>query len=102
MSNPSKTLEAILKLIDRDVKAIKKDQVTKDAVTKKTKITKLDPADALTLSRYATTLSNISDEQDKSKEKEKQKLDKLTTEQLIELYKQGEKPKKEDPTDEPI
>lgn len=75
-SNPSATLDNILALIDRDVKKIQKESADKQ----------LSPQDALTLSRYASTLDTIVERTDKEKAKEKKGLDKLPTEELIKMY----------------
>jgi len=76
MADAGKILNQILGLIDKDVKKIKR--VYKDK--------QLDPADALTLTRYASTLSDIAHVKEKETEKAKKELSKLPTDKLIEEY----------------
>lgn len=80
MANPSKTLNSILLVIDRDVKRIKK----------LGRLEKLDPVDALTLSRYVSSLSNVISEKEKEDKKAINAANKLSVDELYALYK-GEK-----------
>lgn len=75
------TLEVILGLIDRDVKIIASNFVD----------IQLDAHTAQTLCRFATTLASIKDNKQKETIKEKKELDKLSTEELIALYKESTK-----------
>jgi hypothetical protein len=79
MADPTKLLDRVLKLIDQDTKRIKK------AVTREAKV--LDKDTAATLCRYATTISGIKADQEAERNKERQKLQRLSTEELIELAK---------------
>jgi hypothetical protein len=81
VADANKILASILNLIDKDVKSIKK--LSKDH--------QLDPADALTLTRYAATLDNILESKDKESAKAKKDLSKLSTEELIAQYQQEKK-----------
>lgn len=74
--NPNKTLDKILKLIDNDVKLI----------SKSFRDIQLDHQSAQTLCRYATSLAGIREGKEKEIEKEKKNLDKLSTDQLIDMY----------------
>ena len=81
MANPSKTLKGILLAIDKDVKLIK-------SLGRKSK---LDPSDAQTLCRYASTLDAIVKTTEKDKEKAKKDLEKLSTDELIAQYEKENK-----------
>jgi MarR-like DNA-binding transcriptional regulator SgrR of sgrS sRNA len=74
----SKTLRGILSLIDKDVRQIKKTNRGRG----------LDAETALTLSRYASTLNGIIGESWKAKEKEKKKLERKSTEELVAIYQE--------------
>jgi len=81
MSNPSRTLDEIIKLIDKDVKLIKKGN----------KIKQLDPADAYTLCRYASALDGIISAKEKERNSAKKELEKLSTDELIKKYEEEKK-----------
>jgi hypothetical protein len=76
-TNPSRTLDKILKLIDNDVKMITKTFID----------VQMDHQSAQTLCRYATTLAGIREAKDKDAEKDKKELSKLSTDELMALYK---------------
>ncbi len=73
------TLERILILIDNDTKLV---ESTFNGV-------QLDPHTALTLTRYASTLASIKESKQKDFDKSKKSLSKLSTDDLIGLYKQS-------------
>lgn len=81
MANANRTLNNILTVIDKDVKRLK-------AIGK---IDKLPPADALTLSRYMSSLSDIIKEKEKEVSKVKAKINAMSTDELIAQLK-GQKP----------
>ena len=76
MANPAKTLKKILAAIDKDAARIKRTGMT----------SQLTPADAQTLSRYVSALSNIVEESEKIQKKNKNELNKLTMYELINQY----------------
>ena len=78
MTNPAKTLKDILAIIHKDVLAIKRGR--QDG--------RIDPADALTLTRYASALDDIVKNTEKEKEKLKKDFSKLDTDALIQAYKE--------------
>lgn len=71
------TLETILDLIRRDTNKIASNFVD----------IQLDPQTAQSLCRFATTLANIKDNRKKEEDKTKADLNKLSTEELIAMYK---------------
>lgn len=81
--DPSKTLKSILAIISKDVRLIKKT----------TKKTQLPTETALTLSRYATTLNGIVEEQRKEKDRAKKRFEKMPTDELLKAYHDSVTPK---------
>lgn len=81
--NPNKTLDKILKLIDNDVKKIG------NVALQAGPSVQLDSQTAQTLCRYATSLAGIKEGKEKEQAKEKKDLDKLSTEELIDMYKKS-------------
>jgi hypothetical protein len=80
-------LDGILKLIDRDVRLIKKSLSKGEA---------LDPDTALTITRYASALRGIVDDEDEAKRKASLKFKRLPTEELLKLFNEKHgKPKEE-------
>ncbi len=73
------TLDRILGLIDRDTRLIEESFRDKQ----------LDPNTALSLTRYASALSSIKEGKQKDSDKERKSLERLSTDELIELYKQS-------------
>lgn len=73
----NKLYRDILRLIARDIKVIKRNKG------------QLSPADALTLSRYASTLQGIQENQEKAEGKKVRDLEKLPTDELVKLYLEG-------------
>lgn len=72
---PRSLLNKIIKLIDKDI-----------AVLEEAK-GKLKPVDALTLSRYSTTLINIINDLEEAKARDKDKVKKLSNEELEAIAK---------------
>lgn len=83
MTDPNKLLERVLKLIDQDIKRIKK------LTARKTLI--LDKDMAATLCKYANTISGIKEEKDLEDQKQKKALERLSTEELIAMYNKEKK-----------
>lgn len=81
MAKASQTLARILNTIDRDTKRIKRLGTQ----------SQLQPADALTLCRYASALDAIVKTSEKEAEKTKEQLKKLDTEALIAEYQKEQK-----------
>lgn len=84
MRKADKTLKSVLSLIDVDVKIIKKSW----------RHQQLPEEVALTLTRYASTLKNIIEQDEKEDEKKKQQYKKLTTAEIAELVLQERGKKK--------
>jgi hypothetical protein len=78
---PTTTLDKILQLIDNDVNKI---QESFSGL-------QLDDKTAQTLVRYASALAGIKQDKQKDAVKEKQDINKLSTDELIELYKSTKK-----------
>ncbi len=75
-TNVDKTLETLLMLIARDTAMIS--ELYEGKV--------MEPMVAQTLCRYASTLASIKDGRIKEVAKEKQELNRLSTEELLALY----------------
>lgn len=86
-ANPTNLLEKLLKLIEADIKEIKKSGKGK-----------LEPETALTLTRYVSAIANIKGEKDIEAEKKKKAFAKLDTQALIDEYNKNKQAitKKED------
>lgn len=82
--NSDRTLRSILSIISRDVRLIRREARKK----------RLDPDTAMTLSRYANTLNSIRQEEEFEKEKEKKRLNRLSTEELVKMYLNEQKKNK--------
>jgi hypothetical protein len=78
-TSPSKLLDRVLKLIDQDTKRITKELRRESRV--------LDKDTAATLCKYATTIQGIKAEQEAEDQKLKSRLERLSTEELIELHR---------------
>ena len=81
MASPKFILANILTAIGRDARRIKRIGASRV----------LDSVEALTLTRYASTLDAIIKGSEKEKDKMKQQLNSLDTDKLIEEYKKGDK-----------
>jgi len=81
MGTPAKTLKDILGIIARDVLAIKRGRPDG----------RIDPGDALTLTRYASALDDIVKNTEKEKEKLKKDFSKFNTEDLIKEFQKEKK-----------
>lgn len=77
----TKTLKSILSIIKKDVRKIK--QRTGDGP--------LEPEVALTLTRYANTLSSIVEESEETRTRAKKHYEKMSTEELIKLFQAEQK-----------
>lgn len=82
--DPTKTLKSILGMISKDVRQIKK--AHKDIA--------MEPETALTLTRYASTLSHIIEERNQAREKTKLRYQTLPTEELVNMYLKNKKKEK--------
>lgn len=85
-NDPSKTLAKILQIISEDVSRIKKNQAQARLVADDGIFPNLAPAEALTLSRYASTLDSIVEGKEKEKAKTRKDLEGLSTDELIKEY----------------
>ncbi len=77
--DPSKLLDRVLKLIDQDTKRIRKLTLRESK--------SLNKDTAATLCKYATTVSAIKADKKEAELEQKRKLERLSTDELIELHK---------------
>lgn len=86
--NPVTLLDRVLKLMDQDIKRIKK--VARKSV-------QLDKDTAATLCKYASTISSIKEEKDAENLRRKKLLESKTTEELIAEFQKRKRQEAQQP-----